>query len=110
MSMKKILVILIFLIFLTGCKSNYQEKQTTDNLSDNKVLDDIIPDYVDENPLKIALYKRENDLYVRKDSFLSKLEHFKDIGLFSVILDNQDQIKGSSINQLYNDYQKITMI
>ena len=110
MDMKKILICLVIFIMISGCSFKKEEKKETPHeiqeeipvVDSNKPSE--IEKYTDSNPLKIALYQKGNGIYKKQEIFKSKLESFKDIGLFSVIFDDKDQVTGSSINSLYHAY------
>lgn len=106
--MKRILLLVSFLIFIlliTGCIKD--DKKSSEQIKD-KIVDDkgqeVIDEYIDDNSIKIALYKKENGVYKRQDTFLSPMESFNDIALFSIILDDKKEMSGS-IKGLYQEYK-----
>ena len=107
--MKKI-IILILLITLTGCSLFKEEKE---NVKEEKPSQEEVQEkepvieettYKDDNQIVISLYTGQTSNYVKREVFDSKLEEYKDIGLFFVILDNKDNIKEGTIKSLYNRY------
>ena len=101
MLMKKIFLLLL-LILVAGCGVKEQEpqKEKEEIVEEEKEKE---PIYQDENPLKIGLYQNSGNLYKKVDEFISPLEDYKDIGTFSIILSNDEEVTGSSIKELYNN-------
>ncbi len=99
--MKKIFLLLL-LILVAGCGVKEQEpqKEKEEIVEEEKEKE---PIYQDENPLKIGLYQNSGNLYKKVDEFISPLEDYKDIGTFSIILSNDEEVTGSSIKELYNN-------
>lgn len=110
--MKKIIYVCLMFLILTGCsfeklkQEDVLEPQTSEK--EEVVEEEEVEEekYVDSNPLKIALYQKGNGFYQKQTIFKSKLGSFKDIGLFSIILDDKDKVEGSSVKSLYNTYQQ----
>ncbi len=105
--MKKTIILILLISLITGC-SLFKEKPV-ENKEENKPQveekEEIkeVP-YKDDNPVIISLYTGTTSNYTRREVFNSKLEEYKDIGLFFVILDNKENITESSIKGLYNKY------
>ena len=98
--MKK-LVFLIILLLLVGCE-NPQEEIVEQEEKQIEEVDEKEEVYLDDNPIKIALYRGNNGEYKRVDTFKSKLKEITDIGVFSIILSNDEEIHdGVSIKNLY---------
>ena len=102
--MKKILYLILILLVLTGC--NKQEEDITLNNNEPKVeeKEDLEEEekYIDNNPIKIAFYKKENDIYQKLYRYESKVVSMSEVGVFSIILSDEDEVIGSSIKSLYN--------
>ena len=110
--MKKIIIITIILLLTSGCSLKKENLELdNNNLGNNEEKVDIesdnqqIAEYQDTNPIKVALYQKSEGTYKRQDKFLSKMESYKDIGLFSIILTNEEMVQGKSIKSLYNEYK-----
>ena len=104
--MKKIMYLVLILIFIVGC--NKKEVYINQDIKETKIeekqeQDDIEEKYVDDNPVKIAFYHGSNGIYKRIDNFSSKPESMKEIGIFSIVLSDEEEIKGSSIKNLYKE-------
>lgn len=106
--MKKIIILFIFLLLLTGCNKLVKEdnqKEINNDQNNNQINSDLEENiYQDTNPIKIALYEGTNGSYSRVDTFYSKMEVLKDIGLFSIILSQDKKVTGNNIKGLYKDY------
>ena len=106
--MKKIIILFIFLLLLTGCNKLVKEdnqKEINNDQNNNQINSDLEENiYQDRNPIKIALYEGTNGSYLRVDTFYSKMEALKDIGLFSIILSQDEKVTGNNIKGLYKDY------
>ena len=98
--MKK-LIFLILIILVVGCtKKNNLVKNSQDFGCENVIK---ASNYVDNNPIKISLYQKENGKYQRKKEFISSFPSLKDIGIFSIILSSNEEEIGS-IKDLYKKY------
>lgn len=101
--MKKIIYLSLILLLLGGCNKKLDNKKEIIN---NEPIKEIVeeikePVYVDNNPIKIAFYKKQNDKYIRLDKYSSTYGEFKEIGIFLIILSNEEEVVGSSIKSLY---------
>jgi len=106
--MKKIFYLVLCLLILTGCSNKLKDDVIDDN--DSKAAEEVdIPEeieeeekYIDTNPIKISLYKEENGVYKKQYVYESKVVSLQEIGIFSIILSNEDEVALSSIKSLYN--------
>lgn len=111
--MKKIILFLITLLILTGC----QNKQTSNNNNlDNSNHNEITIDkninnkentYIDNNPIKVALYENNNIV----KSYKTTLSNFKDIAVFDIFFTNEEQLENTTTKEnylkYYNRYENI---
>lgn len=103
--MFKKLLILPCLLLISSC-SYYQMPINNEKIDEVFLKEETNSnELLDDNPIKIALYQKNEGIYNRQDKFLSKMEAYKDIGLFSIILSNEKVISGESIKKLYNEYK-----
>lgn len=106
--MKKIVLVLFIIIFFTGCNKELDSKEDN-NLSDKieikeeKEEVEEKEEYIDYNPIKIGLYQGNNGKYKRQDVFNTNLEPIKDIGVFSIILDNKEEVTGKNYKSIYKE-------
>ncbi len=114
--MKRIVLVLLILL-ITGCSLNLEsnpkeEDKIVEEKDEEKEEDKKEIEYQDENPLKVSFYQENNSTYKKIDLFKSKLESYKDIGVFSMIMDDKDEIKGNfkdiynNIKNNYDDFSK----
>ena len=100
---KLILYISIVLIF-TGC-------QTKENTLTNIPKEDLIikneeppvDTYVDDNPIKLALYEGKNKV----TSYKTTLSDLKDIAVFNIYYTDIDRLDSSNIKNNYNKYYSL---
>ena len=92
------IITLVLLLFLTGCsKENIvNEVKGVENTLKAE-------NYVDNNPIEIGLYQNINGVYKIQKEFISSMKSLKDIGVFSIILSNQEEERGR-IKNLYASY------
>lgn len=107
--MKKIVLVLFIIILFTGCNKELDSKEDND-LSDKIEIKEEkteeveeIEKYIDDNPIKIGLYQGNNGKYKRQDVFYTNLEPIKDIGIFSIILDNKEEVVGKNYKSIYKE-------
>ncbi len=105
--MKKILFILIFLL-LTGCSNeNKEEIKRIDELINDPKEEEVIPQYVDTNPIKVGLYK--NGKLVKE--YNTKFQDRKDIAVFDIVYSNLDDLGSTNLkNNWYKYYNEYTDI
>ena len=102
--MKKIVYLILIILLFSGCNQKKEiKKEIMDNNIEEKIEEVKEPVYIDDNPIKIAFYKRENGIYKRLDNYSSTYKEFKEIGIFSIILSNDETVNGSSIKSLYKE-------
>jgi len=100
--MKKIFIILILLL-TTACNDTEKIQINNDILeNDDEIIEENIPTYVDDNPIKIGLY--ENNKLVK--SYQTTLGNHKDIGSFYVYYTNIDNLSSSNAKTNWNKYYK----
>ena len=102
--MKKIIYLCLIVITLVGCNKISREENKQEETKDmTQINEEKKEEYVDDNPIKIALYNGNNGIYKRLDIFESHSESMKEIGVFSIILSDEEEIKGSSIKSLFKE-------
>ena len=105
--MKKIiyLFLIMTIIFVNcGCENNMQDEleDTVIHVTSEK---DVIPKYVDDNPITIGLYKRDNTGYhYIKDEIYLPWNQFVDIITFKVLPTNQEYINSWYMQDTFPTY------
>lgn len=104
--MKKIIVLCILCLFISGgCKDKKIEDNPLDDINEDENIEDKVPDYVDDNPIKLSLYEYNgSNAFNKKSEYYSPMSAYKEIGLFSVIYTDEDVVNGYSIKNLWNEY------
>lgn len=101
--MKRIILFISIFILLTGCQS--KEENTFKEIDIDETIK--TDNYVDNNPIKIALY--ENNYKVK--SYSTTLSNFKEIAVFNIYYTNIDKLDSSNIKynyqKYYNTYENI---
>ena len=102
-------ILLIVLLFITGCQTQNKNSeklqadiQDNENNTDIESQNEVIETYHDDNPIKIAFYKGSGE-YKRLDYYKSKVKEMNEIGVFSIVLSNDEVVTGSSIKSLYKE-------
>lgn len=109
--MKQIILFLTLLTILTGCQSNNNLSNITndENSISNEVIEDIEkePEYIDNNNVKVSLYEGTKKI----TSYSTTLTNFKDIATFQAYYTDIDTLESSNIKQnylkYYNQYENI---
>ena len=110
--MKKVIIVLICLFFMTGCQFKFVdklEKVPAENLifnkNDNKEVDNT-PKYVDDNPVKLSLYI--DGIFATLDKVPSDFHETwvkkRDIAVFNVLLTELDNINGEYFQDMWKEY------
>ena len=102
--MKKIL--LISLLFLTGCSFTKTEEVKIEEPIKNDV-EETTPEYIDDNPIKLGLFLNSNNYHnkeVIKDAYYTDFISGKDIGSFEVFLTDNEVIDGNNYKDTWNKY------
>lgn len=101
---KIILLFLISIFILTGCKDNNSEKEVTNKREFIEVTEDK-PTYTDDNPVVVGLYQNGNLI---KDITLP-FNYESDIAVFDVYYTNEESVGNNStkynFNRFYNNYE-----
>lgn len=101
--MKKIVWMILIIIALTGCNKKEEVKEIKkDDKEEIVEIEEKKEEYIDTNPIKIAFYTG-NGSYKKLNSFSSKVEAFKEIGIFSILLSDEDEVSGSNRKSLYKE-------
>lgn len=105
--MRKIIYMSLILLTLVGCNQNIKSEENKDN---SKRIEEIEitkeenkEEYIDDNPIKVAFYNGNKGVYKRLDNFQSKPESMKEIGIFSIILSSDEEVRGPSIKGLFKE-------
>lgn len=100
--MKKIIVLLIMLILISGCS-----KKDNKPIYLDKKLDINLSTYQDDNPITVGLYEDENLV----KTYHTKFTNMKDIAVFNIYYTNQEKLENNYIKynwkKYYNTYQDI---
>ena len=111
--MKKLILLIPVILLLTSCNNNLNNIDNINNEfnninneqhNENKEKQE---DYIDNNPIKIALY--ENNQIVK--SYKTTLSNFKDIAVFDIYYTNEETTTENNTKnnflKYYNQYQNI---
>lgn len=109
--MKKIFLFITLIFILTGCQSNKNltNKTNNENSISNEIINDIPkePQYTDNNNVKVSLYEGNKKV----TSYITTLSNFKDIATFQVYYTDVDTLDNSNIKynyqKYYNQYENI---
>lgn len=97
--MKKVGI--LFLCFLLcACNTNEIEEKTVEQ----KVVDVTPTPYVDNNPMKVGLYLRENGQRKKYETYENVWQNSVDIAVFSLFTTDEDTISGGNIKNVFNSY------
>ena len=102
--MRKIIYLSLILLILTGCSKELEEKNDV-KINETPVVEEMEIEeekYIDTNPIKISFYKGEGGVYKKLLRYESRVASMEEIGVFSVVLSDEDEVIGSSIKSLYN--------
>lgn len=99
----KLILSLIIVLLMTGCKQRLEHEPKLEN---KPVLEEVKKEEkeINQNPISLALYEYNNGSYIRKSEYISPLEHYKDIAVFSVIYTNTEVIGGYSFKDVWKEY------
>ena len=101
--MKKIILFLVLLL-ICGCHKEEKHIFELPNTNEKEEVEEIEePVYIDDNPIKIAFYKKENGIYKILNKYSSHVEKLKEIGIFSIILSDMEEVSGDSIKSLFKE-------
>lgn len=102
--MKKILIIISLLLILGCTKTNEKIKE---EIKEEKPIKIEEPKYVDDNPIKVGIYKNNKLITNYQTQFING----KDIGVFDIFFTNLETVDNNStkINykKYYNEYENI---
>ena len=106
--MKKGLLIGFILLSVFGCEVQQKKGEPIDIKKEEPEIIEIEEkeEYVDDNEVKIAFYEGNGGTYKKLKTFKSKVEGFKEIGIFSMLLSEEDEVLGSSRKGLYQELSK----
>ena len=96
--MKKLIVLMITLLIFSGCSKKEEKKIIKEDKKPEVIEKE--PEYKDENQVKISFY--ENNKKLKEYNTIPKPE--TDIGVFSVLLTDEEEISGSNYKSLFNNY------
>ena len=102
--MKKIVCLLI-IILITGCGINKEKEKVIDIKDEDVVIENDEPKevYIDNNEIKIAFYEGNGDIYKKINTFNSTYGEFKEIGIFSMLLSEDEEVTGNNRKSLYQE-------
>ena len=117
--MKKFLMLFICLLCFTGCLKDDNKKEVeidnSDVLKDEVIPEspeEIIPPYVDDNPIKVGLYVYSNGRRFLADVYESAWPIYTDINGFTAYFSNEKEISNQRLQtvwkSLYDSYTDIS--
>lgn len=102
--MKKILII-IPLLLIVGCTKNTEKPKY--DIKEDEQIEIEEPKYVDDNPIKIGIYK-DNKLIT---NYQTQFIHGSDLGVFDIFFTNLEIVDNNSTKvnykKYYNEYENI---
>lgn len=101
--MKKIIIILITLLIVTGC--NAKQTETTKKETE-KTPEEIKEDYIDNNPIKLGLYLYTNSYTTRKllTEYSTDWIEGTDLCSLEIYYTTAESIPGTNQKKLWNTY------
>ncbi len=108
--MKKILLVGMIIIMLTGC---FNKNNEVDDKVNNEEIEDkpevVENEYIDNNPIKLGFYLFTNSNTNRKliDNYVRVWESDIDIGSFEVFFTNENEIDGNLFVNTWNHYYQL---
>ena len=110
---RKILLVLLSLILVTGCGSKKESKK--DKVKDNKPTETIVeepkePEYVDDNTIIVSLYDRNGNTLKLQKEYNGPINIKKDITTYQVFFSNEEEIKYSNMKfgeYYYNTFNEV---
>ena len=97
--MKRIILIIIMILFICGCTNNKEKEQIKENNVKEKVEEkekvkekEVIDTYKDENTTPIGIYKLEGNTLTRLSTINETPVVEKDIGIFQIYPSNEENI------------------
>ena len=108
--MKKLIIITLISLFLTGCFTNTKIDNKKEKKNINEIKEEekkeIVPEYKDLNNTPIGIYQFENNHLKKISTINTQLTVEKDIGLFQIFPSNEDLIDGNNFaTNFYNTWQ-----
>ena len=102
--MKKILLIIICILFVCGCSNVDTNKEVKDTKPEIK-KEEVKKDYIDQNKTPIAIYQLNGNFLTKLTNMNKKLIIEEDIGIFQVFPSNEDNISlDKSFGQSYYEH------
>ena len=105
--MKKYLLLLVIILFLSGCSSNNENVMNNEITNDSKDDYKSVEVYEDDNPIEIGLYNKGKLV----NEYNTKFVNGVDIGSFDVYFTNEEDVGSSNtkynFNRFYKDYENI---
>lgn len=102
--MKKKLILIFTILLLFGCSKN---NTANDNTINDTLKEDSIPEYIDNNPIKIGIYDN-NEIVTEYETYF---KNSTDLGAFDIYYTNIDVVEHNrtKINwtKYYNEYENI---
>lgn len=106
---KKIIILLISVVLLTSCSKEIENAHQKEVIQE-KVENDYVDPYIDNNPITLGLYQNKSGTKTLINSLDSPLIIYQDIASFEVYYTNELTITGNQKtlwNNYYNQYQNI---
>lgn len=101
--MKKILLIITFMLLITGCGKKEEPKEIIETKEETIVENEPINEYVDTNPITVGLYRKGKLVHEYNTKFTNK----KDIATFNIVFTNKEDLGSTNLkNNYYTYYNK----
>ena len=105
--MKKIFFIVICLLLICGCEKEEEKKEEiTNNNTPEEKIEEKVPEYVDTNPIKVALYNYGK----RVDTYDVSFKDGKDLCALEVVFTDIPDLGGTKLKdnfwKYYNMYEE----
>lgn len=107
---KKIILLIMIISFISGCKKEVSNIEKEDDIVSNNEVEE----YIDDNNIKLGLFLYDgkyNNKHVLEDTYYTDFISGVDIGSFEVFLTADKIINGSKFkdtwNKYYNMYENI---
>lgn len=106
--MKKLVLFLLVLIFISGCSTNnLSNKDSSNKIDDTPIIEEEKKEeYVDNNPIKLGFYELNSNSSTLKllTSYESKWQQYKDMAWFGVYPTNESTITNGRTKEIWKKY------
>ena len=96
--------LLILFLLLSGCSKKTEPINPIEDKEEIEKIEETEVKYIDNNPIKLSLYRNNNGILEKVNTYTSKWQKLNEIIVLSTVYSEDDNLYGYYFQDIFNEY------